>query len=238
MNTGLQDAYNLGWKLALVVKGEADAALLDSYEQERQPVAQRLLSTTDRIFTLLVSDSWIAGLFRTRILAKVVARMMTIERVRTLAFRTISQIGIRYRNGPLSQMLASLPEGAPVAGDRFPWMHLKLQPNGPVEDVFEKFDDTRFNLLVIGQPAPTAESLGLGDLIRVHAVSDDPANASELARIHVTGPAFYLLRPDGHVGLAGRDLKATAVTRYLAEHHLRVDSATARAGELALRAAA
>ena len=48
MNTGLQDAYNLAWKLALVVKGEADAALLDSYEAERLPVARRLLETTDR----------------------------------------------------------------------------------------------------------------------------------------------------------------------------------------------
>jgi 2-polyprenyl-6-methoxyphenol hydroxylase-like FAD-dependent oxidoreductase len=95
MNTGLQDAYNLGWKLALVVKRQADAALLDSYEQERLPVAQRLLRTTDRIFMLLVSDSWLAGLFRTRIIARIVARAMTVERIRTLAFRTISQIGIR-----------------------------------------------------------------------------------------------------------------------------------------------
>ena len=50
MNTGLQDAYNLAWKLALVVQGRADAALLDTYEQERIPVAQRLLETTDRAF--------------------------------------------------------------------------------------------------------------------------------------------------------------------------------------------
>src|SRR5207344_2088010 len=109
MNTGLQDAYNLGWKLALVVKGQADPALLDSYEQERQPVAQRLLRTTDRIFTLLVSDSWVAGVFRTRVLARILSRAMTIERIRGAAFRTISQIGIRYRKGPLSQMLSTLP---------------------------------------------------------------------------------------------------------------------------------
>ena len=236
MNTGLQDAYNLGWKLALVVKRQADAALLDSYEQERLPVAQRLLRTTDRIFRLLVSDSWLAGVFRTRIVAKVMARAMTVERVRDIAFRTISQIGIRYRKSPLSQMLASLPEGAPVAGDRFPWLHLKLQPNGPVEDLFQRLDDTRFNLLVIGQPAPAAGALGMGDLIRVHAIPDDPANANELARIHVSGPAFYLLRPDGHVGLAGRELEAAAVTRYLAEHHVRVDKGTG-AG-VSLRAAA
>jgi hypothetical protein len=54
----------------------------------------------------------------------------------------------------------------------------------------------------------------------------------------LTGPAFYLLRPDGHVGLAGRELEATAVTRYLAEHHLRVDNARAEARELAVRTAA
>ena len=238
MNTGLQDAYNLGWKLALVVKGQADAALLDSYEQERQPVAQRLLRTTDRIFTLLVSDSWVAGVFRTRVLARILARAMTIERVRGAAFRTISQIGIRYRKGPLSQVLGSLPEGAPLAGDRFPWLHLKLQTNGPVEDLYQKLDDTRFNLLVFGQPAPVAESLGVGDLIRVHAIPDDPINANELTRTHITGPAFYLLRPDGHVGLAGSRLDAAAVTRYFAEHHLRVDRGGAGAGALSLRSAA
>jgi hypothetical protein len=151
---------------------------------------------------------------------------MTIERVRAAAFRTISQIGIRYRKGPLSQTLTSLPEGAPVAGDRFPWLHLKVQPDGPAEDLFQRLDDTRFNLLVIGQPAPAAGTLGLGDLIRVHAIPDDPANANGLARVHITGPAFYLLRPDGHVGLAGRQLEPAAVRRYLAEHHLRLDGGT------------
>ena len=69
MNTGLQDAYNLAWKLALVVQGQADVTLLDSYEAERMPVAQRLLRTTDRAFTLVVADTWLAGLFRTQLLA-------------------------------------------------------------------------------------------------------------------------------------------------------------------------
>ncbi|MET0207945.1 MAG: FAD-dependent monooxygenase, partial [Burkholderiaceae bacterium] len=58
MNTGLQDAYNLAWKLALVTSGRANTTLLDSYEAERIPVARRLLITTDRAFALIVSDSW------------------------------------------------------------------------------------------------------------------------------------------------------------------------------------
>jgi len=58
MNTGLQDAYNLAWKLALVASGRADATLLNSYEDERLPIARRLLNTTDRAFSLVVSESW------------------------------------------------------------------------------------------------------------------------------------------------------------------------------------
>ena len=113
MNTGLQDAYNLAWKLALVVSGGAGPALLDSYEDERMPVARRLLSTTDRAFSLLVSDSWLAGLFRTRVLAKIMAFAMTIDRIRLLVFRTISQTGIRYPDSPLSETCAGLPDSAP-----------------------------------------------------------------------------------------------------------------------------
>src|SRR3989475_12029223 len=76
MNTGLQDAYNLAWKLSLVMSGRAGTALLDSYADERVPVAQRLLSSTDRAFSLVVSDSWLAGLFRTRLVPKILARAL------------------------------------------------------------------------------------------------------------------------------------------------------------------
>jgi 2-polyprenyl-6-methoxyphenol hydroxylase-like FAD-dependent oxidoreductase len=217
MNTGLQDAYNLAWKLALVVSGHAGPALLDSYEAERIPVARRLLSTTDRMFSIVVSDNRLAGLLRTRILAKVMALAMRLERVQRLAFRTISQTGIRYPDSPLSETLPGLPEAAPRAGDRFPWLRLKLSPNGPVEDLYAKLDDTRFTLLLIGQPALPAGVPGLGDLLRTHEVHSDPASDRELTRAHIPRPAFYLLRPDGYVGLAGVRLDAAAVARYVSE---------------------
>jgi len=219
MNTGLQDAYNLAWKLTLVVNGHADAALLDTYEAERLPVARRLLSTTDRAFVLVVSDSWLAGLFRTRILARIAAFAMTFERPKQLAFRTLSQTGIAYRESPLSKMLPGLPDGAPRAGDRFPWLRLRFEANGPVEDLFQKVDDTRYNLIVIGQPAPSGEELGA--LLSTHVIPDDTHNTQELARVRISGPAFYLLRPDGHVGLAGTRLEPDAITRYLAESCVR-----------------
>jgi 2-polyprenyl-6-methoxyphenol hydroxylase-like FAD-dependent oxidoreductase len=215
MNTGLQDAYNLAWKLAFVVSGRAGAALLDTYQEERVPVARRLLRTTDRAFTIIVSDKRLAGLFRTRVMARMVALAMRRRRIRELAFRTISQTGIHYRNSSLSKTLPGLPDAAPRAGDRFPWLKLKLSPNGLVEDFFEQLDDTRFTLVLIGQSIPPGGMPHLGDLLRTYEVPDDLANDRELARAHIPRPAFYLLRPDGHVGLAGARLEAQAVTRYL-----------------------
>ncbi|HET6837502.1 MAG TPA: FAD-dependent monooxygenase, partial [Gemmatimonadales bacterium] len=81
MNTGLQDAYNLGWKLALVVSGRADARLLDSYEDERIPVAEALLNTTDRLFSLVISDNWATGLFRTRLAPKLAGLAIRLKPV-------------------------------------------------------------------------------------------------------------------------------------------------------------
>lgn len=217
MNTGLQDAYNLAWKLALVVKGQADAALLDSYEAERMRVAQRLLRTTDRVFMWVVADTWLSRLFRTKVMANVAAIAMTRERVRRFFFRTISQIGIRYRKSGLSKTLPGVAETAPRAGDRFPWLKLNLQANGPAEDLFEKLDDTRFNLLLIGQPQAAAAAQACGSLVRTHVVAADPVNDKELARAHLAGPCYYLLRPDGHVGLAGTRFDAAVVNQYLAD---------------------
>jgi 2-polyprenyl-6-methoxyphenol hydroxylase-like FAD-dependent oxidoreductase len=217
MNTGLQDAYNLGWKLALVAAGAASERLLDSYEDERIPVARRLLSTTDQAFTLIVSRSRLAGLFRTRLLPKILAFAMSIGRFQRVAFRTISQTGIRYPGSPLSETLPGLSDAAPRAGDRFPWLRLKLSDNGSAEDLFQVLDDTRFTLVVIGQPAPAGGLPGLDGLLRVLVVPGDSANEGELARAQIPRIAFYLLRPDIHIGLCGIHLDATAITRYLAE---------------------
>ena len=215
MNTGLQDAYNLAWKLALVTAGRADAALLDSYEGERLPIAQRLLNTTDRAFRLVVSDNPVAGVMRTKVVARIAARAMQRPAIQRLAFRVVSQIGIHYRDGPLSLTLGNPPHDAPHAGDRFPWLELAFTPDGRMEDVFANLDDTRFNLLVIGQPVPNA--LPLGDLLQVHAIAAGEANAAALASAGIAAPSFYLVRPDGHIALCGARVDAAALERYVRE---------------------
>ena len=196
-------------------KSQASEALLDSYEEERIPVAQRLLNTTDRAFKLVVSDNWLAGLLRTKILARIAAFAMSRKAIQEFAFRTVSQIGIHYRKSSLSKSLQGLARAAPRGGDRFPWLRLKLRAGGPVEDLYQKLDDTRFNLIVIGQPSLAEAALGLGGLLSICEIPADPDNEAELARQHLPLPSFYLVRPDGHVGLCGTRLEPGAVKRYV-----------------------
>jgi len=224
MNTGLQDAYNLAWKLALVLSNGADDALLDTYEAERRPFAQKLLATTDRAFRIVVSENWFAGMLRTHIVPSVAAIAMKRVQVQRAAFQTLSQIGIRYRESPLSQTLGAVPESAPHAGDRFPWLHLKFQAQGPREDLFRRLDDTRFNLLMIGQPTPFATSLPLGDMIKVHDIPSDTENDLALAAASITSPSYYLLRPDGHIGLAGTLFHEAELRQWLAQSRLRLEN--------------
>jgi len=222
MNTGLQDAHNLAWKLALAVQGQATPALLDSYEAERLPVARRLLATTDRAFRLVVSDRWWAGLLRTQVLARAAALAMGLRWVQRLAFRAVSQTGIHYRQSALSMTEPGLPDGAPQAGDRFPWLRLRRRTNGAVEDMFDALDDTCFHLLLFGQPLPPAGLPSLGGLLRVECLPHDPGNDAELRRAGIPQPAYYLVRPDGHIGLCGTQLDPATVAGYLGVHlHLR-----------------
>ena len=124
MNTGIGDAVNLAWKLAAVVHGRADAALLDSYEPERIGFARRLVATTDQAFTGVTSSGSIARRIRLDMVPAVVPRLLAFKRVRRLMFRTISQTAVNYRGSALSEGRA----GAVHGGDRLPWV--TVEPHG------------------------------------------------------------------------------------------------------------
>ena len=150
-------------------------------------------------------------------LARIAAFALRRERIQRVAFRVVSQIGIHYRKSSLSKTLKGLPDNAPRAGDRFPWLRLRLRANGSIEDLFQKLDDTQFNLIVIGQPSPSEGALELGDMLGIHVIPADPINDVELARTQIPQPSFYLVRPDGHVGLCGGRLEAAALRCYVAK---------------------
>jgi hypothetical protein len=151
---------------------------------------------------------------------------MKRQRARRFAFMTLSQTGISYQKSPLSRTVAAAPE-APQAGDRFPWLHLAFSGGGPLEDVFQKMDDTRFTLLVFGQAGPAAGIAGFRDLVDVHVVPDTPENVAALSAVSINGPAYYLVRPDGYVALAGSRFDETEVRLWFADNHVHVAAAAA-----------
>ena len=118
MNTGIGDAINLAWKLYSVLKGKASDALLDSYPIERKAFAQRLVATTDQVFTFATADGSIANLMRTRLAPVLIPRLAAFRAARGLLFRTVSQLSLNYRLMPLSFGSAGHVQG----GDRMPWV--------------------------------------------------------------------------------------------------------------------
>ncbi len=93
MNTGIQDAVNLGWKLAHTLRGLADPAVLDTYEPERAPVGRMVLRFTDRAFTIATSTNPIVRFIRTRIAPRLVPFALKPKAGRAYAFRIVSQFG-------------------------------------------------------------------------------------------------------------------------------------------------
>ncbi len=120
MNTGLGDATNLAWKLVEVLKHGADERLLETYDAERRPFAESLVQTTDRAFELIVRQTPLARFVRIRILPYVLPIAFRIGAIRRLAFRTVSQIRISYRKGPLAK--------GPRGGDRLPPLEQPAKP--------------------------------------------------------------------------------------------------------------
>ena len=90
--------------------------------------------------------------------------------------------------------------------------------------MFEALDPVRFNLIVIGQEVADGSALPLGDLVRLHVAATDDRNAAELERCAIPTPSFYLLRPDGHIGLCGTVLASQVVARYVREQLLIVNA--------------
>jgi 2-polyprenyl-6-methoxyphenol hydroxylase-like FAD-dependent oxidoreductase len=102
MNSGIGDAVNLAWKLAAVLGGRADAAILDSYEAERIAFARRLVATTDRAFTGVTSRGAIARRVRLDLVPLLIPPLFEFATIRRFVFRTISQTAVNYRGSSLS----------------------------------------------------------------------------------------------------------------------------------------
>lgn len=204
MNTGIGDAVNLAWKLAAVLKGEAADSLLNTYEPERLPFARRLVATTDRVFTVATQRGRVAGFVRTRIAPRLMPVLFRLPPYRRFLFRIVSQIGVKYRNSPLSAGTA----GAVRGGDRLPWVK-----TGPGQDNFAPLASLEWQAHVYGQP-PRGVADACAELrLPLHLFGWQPG----MRQAGFRDAALYVIRPDGYVALADRHADPERLRHYFVE---------------------
>ena len=228
MNTGIQDAVNLGWKLALVATGRADPALLDTYEQERAPVGRRVLRFTDRAFIAGTSTNPLLRFVRVQIVPRLLPLAMRPRRVRKLGLRTLSQLAVRYRRSRLSVDGPAAMRRGPKPGDRLP--DAPVTERGKLRTLHAVTSGPGFDLLLCGPAAgfPAAAGAELEDrwagLVEVHRVSrdngpnvlyDHTGDASRRMGLRDATVVHYLIRPDGYVGYRGEGNDLAGVHAYL-----------------------
>jgi 2-polyprenyl-6-methoxyphenol hydroxylase-like FAD-dependent oxidoreductase len=196
MNTGIQDAYNLAWKMAYVVKGYASEKLLETYNEERLPNAQKLLETTDQAFNVMVGSHWFFVFMRTTIFPLIAKYAMGRDFVGKNIFSMMSQIRINYRNSTLSKHNGN-KDFQVKAGDRMPYFLLDDV------NVYDNLHAPKFHLLVFSETENDGRDLQREleneprDLIDVKVILLNP----HVAEIFGTNQSFYLLlRPDNYIG--------------------------------------
>jgi 2-polyprenyl-6-methoxyphenol hydroxylase-like FAD-dependent oxidoreductase len=187
LNIGVQDAVNVGWKLAQVVKQTSPESLLDTYHAERHPIAARVLRNTMAQVALGRSDD------RIKAVGEVVSELLGMDEPRRRFAAEMSGLGIHY----------DLGEGHPLLGRRVPDLDL-VTADGPIR-VFTLLHDARPVLLNLGEPggidiAPWAD--------RVQSIDATYEGAWELPAIgEVAAPAAVLIRPDGYVAWVGEQTR-------------------------------
>ena len=230
MNTGIQDAVNLGWKLGLVCRGAAPEALLDTYDAERRPVGEFVLRFTDRAFTVVTSANPLVRAVRSQVAPRVLPWALRFRAGRRLAFRTVSQLGIRYRHSQAVEPSSRRGRG-PRPGDRLP--DARVRRGGAETWLQEVLTAPTFHVLLCG-PAADWDGTAVENLraryepfLRVHRLvpAGGPtgtdagelidATGTALARLRIRDVAHLVVRPDGHIGYRAENGDLSGAERYL-----------------------
>jgi 2-polyprenyl-6-methoxyphenol hydroxylase-like FAD-dependent oxidoreductase len=213
MNTGIQDAYNLAWKMALFLKGSAAERILDTYNEERLPNAKRLLQTTDKMFNFAAGTDWFLNVIRTTVFPPMAKFILSFDVIKKRFFPLISQIGINYRDSSLSDHDGD-GEFEVKAGDRMPYFLVDGK------SIYDKLREPKFHLLTFTdgegyyQGEVSEIESNYGDLVD-HCVVPLYPHVTEVFGMSKSFNVF--LRPDNYIGFISPETSSSRVMAYLNE---------------------
>ncbi|MCA1588801.1 MAG: FAD-dependent monooxygenase [Acidobacteria bacterium] len=211
MNTGIQDGYNLAWKIVFVLKGKASAKILETYNEERLENAKNLLETTDRMFALAASSQWFIAYLRTRVFPYLARLAFSIDAVKKFAFPRASQIGINYRHSSLSHH-AGDGDFKVKAGDRMPYFLVDGK------SIYDKLHQPKFHVLFFSTTQGDFQVLK-ADLESQYAESVDvnavPLHSQVAQAFGPNSPFSMLLRPDNYIGFISTETSLSNLRFYL-----------------------
>lgn len=206
MNTGLQDTYNLAWKLAFVIKNRAKPVLLETYSAERSGISKGFARYADKVFMFVSSQNTMVKLLRPYVVKLLFTFLFPIlekrNAFRQKFFNSISQIGLNYRKSILSYKLSDgvFSKGAPNPGDRLPY--IKFCSKGTVVDIHKCIDPTCFNLLVMADTIPEDLSeIANTYNLNVILITQQSENEELYKRLGIDNSGYYLIRPDMYISI-------------------------------------
>ncbi|MGE0631588.1 MAG: FAD-dependent monooxygenase [Pseudobdellovibrionaceae bacterium] len=228
MNTGLQDAANLTWKLAAVLKKQAATSILETYHSERWPIGQKLLNFTDRAFNLAVSKNFLFIQARNIFLPVITKLLSRFKAGQIFLFKFVSQLGIHYHKSEVVQEMISSSASETFkttlpSGNRAP--NAKINHENSVFDLITGY---QFHVLVLirknlsheeieelkkvwdARPLMQKYKAKVHIIFSGHLLTNGTglsSNSEEIfKRYGVTDQALFLVRPDGYIGYRTDDL--------------------------------
>jgi hypothetical protein len=213
MNTGLQDSYNLAWKMAYVLKHGVSENLLRTYTPERRPVARKLIRSTDKYFSLAIRKDPVSRMVRNQIVPRAFKHfsfMLNSALLQRAFFRRISQTGIRYGSG------------VSWTGKRWPYIEWTGE-NGSGRDTHELLEKSAFTLVLFRRGNPARQEMGAGFQsqlaglklpVKVKVILYSKETRDVFRKLHIRSSACFLVRPDGYIALRGKGLDPGPVVSY------------------------
>jgi 2-polyprenyl-6-methoxyphenol hydroxylase-like FAD-dependent oxidoreductase len=218
MNAAIQDAANLGWKLAFAAARPGSGPLLDSYDAERRPLARRVLAMTHLAFWAEASTGPVASAFRGRLAplaAPVLPVLLGRRRLVAEGIRQLSQLRVSYRDSPLSVEGTPRRHGGPRAGDRLP--DQRVTSAGRSIRLHDLLASPGVHIL-LDRDADQPGTLPPGPLVHVHRLASVP------------GRGLIAVRPDGYVGYRCRATETGQLAAWLTRLGARQPQAPAGTG--------